>query len=370
MSVSSLTGDLGWTMPRGVHIVGTGLIGTSLGLALIRAGVDVTLADVDEINLAESINRGAGRLRTSSDSAPQVVIAATPPGQVGAVLAEAAVAWGDATLTHVASVQSATMTDAIVRDVPADRLVGSHPMAGREISGPAGARADLFDDRVWVICPAEGSHPDHVGRVKGVARACGSTVVEMQPENHDAAVAVISHAPQVLASALAGRLVGVDDSVVGLAGQGLRDMTRIAGSDPTLWSEILELNARSVSDVLDAVIADLGRVVTSLREASSSVDESQVVDLLIRGMVGQARIPGKHGGRGGDYEVVSVMVKDEPGELASLFVAAGALGVNLEDVRIEHVLGRPSGLIDLSVRPQVAHRLREGLTREGFDVRA
>lgn len=370
MNTEGPNGDSGWEVPPRVHIVGTGLIGTSLGLALARAGVDVSLADTDEINLSVAVDRGAGRLRSPSDPAPQVVIAATPPAQVGAVLAEAAAQWSDATLTHVASVQSATMSDALSRGVPTERLVGSHPMAGREITGPTGARADLFDDRVWVICPAADVDPVHAVRVSGLARACGSTVVDMQPEDHDAAVAVISHAPQVLASALAGRLVGVDGSVVGLAGQGLRDMTRIAGSDPGLWSEILELNAQSVSEVLDAVKSDLDQIISALRASDGIQDQKAVNDLLLRGVAGQARIPGKHGGRGGDYEVVSVMVKDEPGELASLFVAAGALEVNLEDVRIEHVLGRPSGLIDLSVRPQVATRLREGLTREGFDVRA
>lgn len=374
MSSLDLTESWREQVSGSVHIIGSGLIGTSIGLALTRVGVDVTLADRDETVLAEAIGLHAGRRRTPEDADPLIVVAATPPAKVGEVLADAAAQWPDATLTHVASVQSETLSDATRRGVPAERLVGSHPMAGREVSGPAGARADLFDDRVWVVCSSGDTDPARAEQIGSLARACGSTVIDMEPTDHDAAVAVISHAPQVLASVLAGRLAEVEDSVVELAGQGLRDMTRIAGSDPSLWSEILTLNAGSVSDVLSAVIADLDRIVDDLRQAaigggSDGDPERQAQALLARGVAGYARIPGKHGGRGGEFEIVSVMVKDEPGELASLFVAAGGLGVNLEDVRIEHVLGRPSGLIDLSVRPQVAERLREGLTQEGFDVR-
>jgi prephenate dehydrogenase len=150
-------------------------------------------------------------------------------------------------------------------------------------------------------------------------------------------------------------------------------MTRIAGSDPALWTEILTWNAERVHSVLTEVIEDLQGMSASLSASSTGGGGSRssgVGDVLSRGVQGRERIPGKHGGSGRDYEVVSVLVKDEPGELASLFVAAGDLGINLEDVRIEHVLGRPSGLIDLSVRPQFAQQLREGLAEGGFDVRA
>ncbi len=352
---------------HGVHVAGTGLIGTSIGMALGRIGVEVTLADRDERVLAEAIGMGAGRPRTDDDRHPDVVIAATPPGRVVEVLSRAAQLWPDATLTHVASVQSQTQIDALDAGVPASRLVGGHPMAGREVSGPRGGRADLFDDRAWVVCPAPGCDLARVDQVRELARICGSRPLDMSVDDHDAAVAVVSHAPQVLASVLAGRLVDASDDVVALAGQGFRDMTRIAGSNPDLWAEILRWNAPSVGAVITGVADDLRQLVDAL---DASADPEGVNDLLVRGVLGQSRIPGKHGGRDGVYEVISVMVKDEPGQLASLFVAAGDLGVNLEDVRIEHVLGRPSGLIDLSVAPQVADSLRAGLTRQGFDVRS
>ena len=350
-----------------VHIVGSGLIGTSVGLAARRVGIDVTLSDRDERILEEAVAMGAGRRRSREDPAPDIVVAATPPARVAEVLAEVGRTWPDATLTHVASVQSATQVAALDRGVPPDRLVGGHPMAGREVSGPRGGRADLFDDRVWVVCSAPGCAGWRTQQVRELAAACGARPFDMSVADHDAAVAVISHTPQVLASILAGRLVDAPDDVVELAGQGLRDMTRIAGSSPDLWEEILRWNAASVCAVLTTIADEIQQLIADLSR-SEEIDRTH--DLLARGVLGHARIPGKHGGHDGNYEVVSVMVKDEPGQLASLFVAAGELGINLEDVRIEHVLGRPSGLIDLSVQPQVSERLRAGLAGQGFDVRS
>ena len=352
-----------------VHIIGTGLIGTSVGLALRRAGIDVTISDREPATQAEAEALGAGRGRLPDDPAPSIVIVATPPASVGQVLAQAAVQWPAATLTDVSSVKSSTLADALSRGVPGERLVGGHPMAGREVSGPAGGRSDLFDDRVWVVCPTQASESARIAEIDLLARSCGAVTVTMSPESHDTAVAVTSHAPQVLASVLAARLMSEDEQVIALAGQGLRDMTRIADSDPVLWEGILTWNGDRVHQVLVDVIAELQSLSQELSEVNGT-ESAAVVDVLKRGVEGRSRIPGKHGGSGRDFEIVSVMVKDEPGELASLFVAAGDLGVNLEDVRIEHVLGRPSGLIDLSVRPQVAQALRDGLTEGGFDVRA
>ena len=351
-----------------VHVVGTGLIGTSLGLALSRAGVEVTLEDVQPDRLQEAVSRAAGRARDAQDPDPVLVVAATPPGRVGAVLAEAARRWPAVVCTDVASVKAVPMADAVALGVSARQLVGGHPMAGREVSGPAGARAGLFDDRVWVVCPTEDSDPTSLEAVRVMATTCGAVVVAMDPVAHDRAVALISHTPQVLSSVLAGRLLDASVDTVGVAGQGLRDMTRIAGSDPGLWEEILTLNRESVVRELRGILQDLGAVVDDL-DPRDGADPSGIRQTLERGVEGRSRIPGKHGSTSTDFEVVSVMVRDEPGELARLFVAAGDLDVNLEDVRIEHVLGRPSGLIDLSVRPFVASRLRAGLLERGFDVR-
>lgn len=348
-----------------VLVIGSGLLGASVGLSLRRAGVQVWLDDADPAALAAAVGRGAGDPWQPGSGEPRLVVVAVPPASAGEVMARAS-RWGSATITDVTSVKSEPLAAAVAAGADPSRLVGGHPMAGRETAGAAAARQDLFDDRVWVISPLAETDSDRADEVRDLAITCGAVPVVMAPDEHDRAVALTSHAPQVISSLLAARLISADDRSVSVSGQGLRDMTRIAESDPMLWQEILAANAASVADVLEAFADDLGEVVADLRAGQGQV----VMDALERGNAGRERVPGKHGDAATAYDVVTAIVKDEPGELASLFVAAGELGVNLEDVRIDHVLGRPSGLIELSVRPEVSGRLREGLVSMGFDVRA
>ena len=174
----------------------------------------------------------------------------------------------------------------------------------------------------------------------------------------------------MLSSLLAAQLLDADVDAVAVSGQGLRDMTRIAGSDPALWQAILGANADAVAAVLATLASDLDGVIDALRAAHPDAADDRVAVALERGVAGRARIPGKHGDDAADYDAVPVIIRDEPGELGRLFVAAGDLDVNLEDVRIDHVLGKPSGLVELSVRPESMQRLVEGLRSRGFDVRA
>lgn len=348
-----------------VLIVGSGLIGTSLGLALRRADVTVWLDDRDPACVAEAVAMGAGLAWQEGLGEPSLVVVAVPPSATATEVARAS-RFATATVTDVTSVKAEMLAAAIAAGADPTRVVGGHPMAGRELSGPGAGRRELFDDRPWVITPLPESEPDRVRQVVDMARTCGAVPFVMDPEDHDRAVALTSHAPQVISSLLAARLMDADDQAVLVSGQGLRDMTRIAASDPTLWREILAANAGAVADVLEAFAADLARVVDDLRSGI----ESGVVSALDRGRAGRERIPGKHGDAATRYEVVAAIVKDEPGELARLFMAAGTLQVNLEDVRIDHVLGKPSGLIELSVRPEAVTALAEGLRSLGFDVRA
>lgn len=353
-------------LPDRVHIIGAGLIGTSLGLALGRVGVTVTLSDISAEHLDHAINAGAGVRPDTSHATPDIVVVATPPHEVAANLVSSAQEWPDATLTDVASVKVAPIVAATHSGAPPSRLIGGHPMAGREISGPLAARADLFDDRVWVLCPGEDSEPERLKQLINVVAACGALPVVMTASDHDQAVAFTSHVPQILSSTLASGLLSASGEALQVSGQGLRDMTRIAESDPELWQSILTMNGVEVSTVLADII---GQLTVILEDLAGDSDGIAIGDVLARGVQGRARIPGKHGLGSREYSTITVLVKDEAGELARLFVAAGDLEVNLEDVRIEHVLGRPSGLIDLYVRPSVAETLRVGLRERGFDVR-
>ena len=351
-----------------VLVIGTGLVGASIGLALRRVGVDVLLEDVDAEQVAVAEARGAGRRPTAVDT-PDVVVIAVPPQEAARALARASVAYPDATITDVTSVKAPILRDAVAAGADPRRLVGGHPMAGREVSGAVAARSDLLDDRLWIITPDPQGDPRHVSRVEQLIADCGAVAVVMTPDDHDQAVALVSHAPQVLSSLLAGLLLEAPGDHVEIAGQGLRDMTRIAGSNPALWTEILATNAQPVGDVLGRLAGRIQEVAKTLTQASSADATEQLEASLVAGVHGRERIPGRHGIRTRDEAFATVMIADRPGELARLFTAAGGAGINLEDVRIEHVLGRPSGLVELVVAPSALSELVGVLQSAGFDVR-
>jgi prephenate dehydrogenase len=377
--------------PLRVHIVGTGLVGTSAGLALRAGGAAVTLADADDRALALAADLGAGVAELPADD-PDVVLVAVPPTFVPPVVETASRLFPSSTLSDVTSSKSHVHRE--VEELlgkEASRFVGGHPMAGRERSGPAAARSDLFEGRPWVVTPSPGSGEERVQAVAAVAEACGAVPVVMDPATHDRAVAVVSHLPQLAASLVAVRLLDSEPGAVALAGQGFRDVTRLAASDPELWVQIISSNAEAVAAVLDDLGRDLERTRRAVGElAAPSVDgahgadetatrryvdtstEPHTVlrDLLAKGRDGRRLLAGKHGGPPTVFAAVPVVVPDRPGELARLFAAAGEAGVNVEDVAIEHSPGQPVGLVELSVRPGAVTVLVEALRAAGWSVHA
>lgn len=357
-----------------VRVVGTGLIGTSVGLALRAAGVEVSLQDPSPTAAALARDLGAGQLAEPDDAHPDIVVVACPPDVVAQVVIAALRDHPDATVTDVASVKWAVLDELRRSDADLTRYVGSHPMAGRERSGAVSGRTDLFTGRPWVLVPHEGSAEGSVALVSDLARAVGAIVATMPAGEHDAAVAAISHVPQVAASLVAARLRDLSTEAIGLAGQGVRDVTRIAASDPTLWTQILVGNAEAVAAILAQVREDLDGVIDALLALGSDPDadapgaRSVLAQLIAGGNAGQARIPGKHGAAPATYATVTVLVPDEPGQLGRLFTDMGEEGINLEDVRIDHAVGRLMGVADLLVRPAEADPLRAGLAARGWTV--
>ena len=355
-----------------VRIVGTGLIGTSLGIALSRAGYAVTLADPSPTAAALARDLGAGSISGAGDPEADLVVVAAPPDVAGAVVADELATWPTAVVTDVASVKVAVLDTVRGRGADLTRYAGSHPMAGRERSGAVSARGDLFDGRAWVVVPNEQSSAQAVALVREVAAAAGSAVSVMSPAEHDAAVAVVSHVPQLAASLVAGRLRDLADPAVALAGQGIRDVTRIAESDAQLWTQILAGNALAVREVLVHVRDDLAEVIGALEALGAGGDAVGAREVLARvvshGNAGHARIPGKHGAAPTAYSVVVVLVPDRPGELARLLHDVGDAGVNLEDLHLEHGLGQPFGLAEISVLPAVAERLAGELQARGWQL--
>ncbi|MER5643594.1 prephenate dehydrogenase [Streptosporangium sp. NPDC002524] len=361
-----------------VLVVGTGLIGTSIALALREQGVAVHLADRDAGSLRLARELGAG-VEWAEGVTVDVAIIAVPPQVVAGRLAALQKAGAARFYTDVASVKAFPLREAASLGCDLTTYVAGHPLAGRERSGPAAARADLFLGRPWALCPTEETSPDALEALYGLVKLCGGEAVRIGAEEHDRAVAVVSHAPHVAASAVAARLAEAPVTALGLAGPGVRDVTRVAASDPRLWTGILSGNALPVAEVLEAVAADLAAAAASLRTSAASADAdpadpagsdamARVTELLYRGVAGTGRIPGKHGGPARTYTAVQVIVGDRPGELARLFQAAKEAGVNIEDVRLEHAPGLPLGAAELWVQPEAVTALAEALRENGWHL--
>ncbi|MFL6133628.1 MAG: prephenate dehydrogenase [Nocardioidaceae bacterium] len=345
-----------------VLVVGAGLLGTSIALALRREGVDVALRDVSAENVR--IATGLGAANVHADAVPpRLVVVAVPPDHLAEEIA-AALTGTDAVVTDVGSVKGAPLAGARERVTTAQlaRYVGSHPMAGSERSGPLAASEALFDGRPWAIAPHPDADPAAVALVTDLVRLCGATPVTFTPDEHDQAVARTSHLPHVVAALVAGRLTDAPRAHLSLSGQGVRDVTRIAAGDPTLWQQILRANNQALTTLLRDVRDDVERLLVALDDG----DESSVTGVLERGVQGTAVIPGKHGGPAHQETTLFVAVPDHPGELARLLADAGEIGVNIEDLRIDHDPAREYGLVELSVAASSVDHLQDSLEDRGW----
>ena len=370
-----MTGENGLATSGPVLVIGTGLLGTSIGLALHTAGVPVQLQDASPSAQALARDLGAGELLAEGLPEPSLVVVAVPPDVAAQTVVDALRRYPTAVVTDVASVKSIIADEVTETVTPQEqsRYVGSHPMAGREKSGAAAADPDLFAGRPWVIVPATQTAPSAIGIVRALAVDLAAIPVQLPGREHDDAVALVSHVPQLAASLVAARLVDAPEGALALAGQGLRDVTRIAASDPQLWASILVGNAGPVAGALRALRADLDVLVAGLERAASegplaSGAMAALATVVSAGNTGVARIPGKHGGAPRRYATVTVLVPDTPGQLGKLFGDVGDLGVNIEDLQLEHAAGAKLGMAQLSVVPAAAAALEDGLTDLGWRV--
>ncbi len=343
-------------------VVGTGLVGASVAHALTRAGLTVHLQDKVSSHARVAASRGAGTTAAPVAEDVRLVVVAVPPAALPKVIAKALQAYPNATVTDVGSVKGTVL--AALRGTGADlsRYVGSHPMAGSQHVGPLTADADLFLDRTWVVTPHDTSAAHAVLDVQEVARLCGARRVTMGAAHHDEAVAQVSHLPHLLSVLVAGRLTQVPAEHLRLAGQGLRDVTRIAGSDPQLWQQIIRANAGAIRTELAAVQADLAELLEVL-------DGDGLAEVLERGQAGTRALPGKHGLAVVSYAHVVVEIPDAPGALARLFRDIEAAGVNIEDLSIDHDLEREVGWLSVQVAPDRADDLAAAMTAAGWTIR-
>lgn len=359
---------------RSVVVVGTGLIGTSVALALRDRGVSVWLADRDPAAVRLAADLGAGEPLPAAglpDGPADVAVFAVPPAAVADELHDAQSRRLARSYTDVASVKQLPLAAAGELGCDLSTYLPGHPLSGRERSGPAAARADLFVGRPWVICPQPVTSKTTIDLVTRLAGACRAVLVSVAAAEHDQWVALVSHAPHVVAAAMAARLEHAPAEALALAGQGLRDVTRIAASGTGMWAQILAANAGSAGLVLRQVAADLTAAADALDCVGGGDEQAikQVIELLERGRDGVRRIPGKHGGPARGFVPIQVVIPDQPGELARLFQAAGAADVNIEDITIEHSPGLPVGVAELWVRPEESGKLSDVLADSGWPVR-
>jgi prephenate dehydrogenase len=341
-----------------VRIVGSGLIGTSIGLGLVQRGVSVDMVDSDPQaqSLANDLIGGVGV------ASPDLVVLAMPTTQLPAVIEAENLLNPQSTFIDVGSVKHEVVLHVESISGLSRRFLPTHPMAGREIGGASSARADLFQGRSWILTP--GTEVDSSSRelVLELIAHLGATPIELSALDHDRAVARISHLPQIASSLIAKQLTGTPPEWMELAGQGLRDTTRIAGSDESLWKEIIYSNRNELQQLLINLQNDVQLMIDSLG------NPDEIAQLIAQGRAGKALIPGKHGGKAREYFYLPIVIDDKPGQLGAIFNECAAMDVNVEDLNIEHSPGQLSALITLALSQSDAEKLSTHLTSIGWNV--
>jgi len=347
---------------RQAHVVGLGLIGASVALALNETGWTVTGVDSSDATTAAAIESG---VVTGAELRPQVdlVVIATPAGSVARLANEvlARLSDPDVVVTDVAGVKGS-----IVAQVTDERFLGGHPMAGSELRGLSGSRADLFRGSTWVLTPTDRTSPTTYSTLHGIMREMGANVVEVGADDHDRLVAIASHVPHLLAGSLmneASQVAEQDAVLLQLAAGGFRDMTRIAAGDPGIWPDILFENRDAVVQSLEALEVRL----QGLREALLDDGRDVILDSLLSAASARRQLPGRALSTD-DLAYLRVKVSDEPGVLARVTRSASDLAVNIYDIEIAHGIEGTGGTLLLAVDAQQSTMFGEALTALGFQV--
>jgi len=340
------------------QVVGTGLIGGSIGMALRARGWHVTGRDADPARAARAQELGALDA-VGDDGEADVTFVATP---VSAVVDEARAALARGGLvTDVGSVKGP-----IVAAVDHPRFVGGHPMAGSEQEGVDGADPSLFEGATWVLTPAVATEPSAYARLQGVVASLGADVVALPPERHDALVALVSHVPHLTAATLM-RLAaqGAEEhaTLLRLAAGGFRDMTRIAAGHPGIWPDICAENREAIVSVLDELLAEL----TRMRGVVADGDRSGLLEVLEEERAARVNLPAR-AAAAEDLVEVRIPVPDRPGVIAEVTTLAGELAVNIFDVEIAHSAEGDRGVMVVVVDARAADLLRGALHARSYRV--
>jgi prephenate dehydrogenase len=358
------------TSAERVAVVGTGLIGTSIAMAAARAGDQVRGFDADVEVLTAAAERSGLSAASSLEAAVSgatLVVLCTPIPALPELVVEALRAAPDAVVTDVGSVKSHLLVEVERIADPADlrRYVGGHPMGGSERSGPEHASPSVLDAVVWVLAPGPEAGEPAVQRLSAWVERIGARPVRMAPDRHDRLVAVVSHLPQVASTALMG-LAATEEAgepeILLLAAGGFRDLTRLAASDPALWSDILLANRGAIVRSIDQYVERL----SELRDLVDAGDGAGVEELFARAKAARLTIAAKPRVRSGVL-VLLVPVPDRPGVLAELTASMGRAGVNIEDLQIVHSAEGGGGVVHLTVAADDADEAERALRARWFE---
>lgn len=342
---------------RTANVLGLGLIGGSLALALQKIGYLVAGDDADESKVTTALERNIINQRNLFHDA-EITFVATPVGmlteQVLRALSETTGFVSDvgSVKTHVAQA---------VRD---SRFLPGHPMAGSELDGLDGADASMFEGAVWVLTPNETSSDEVFSVTAGIVTRLGAEVVALDPVSHDDLVAVVSHVPHLTAATLM-RLA--DDrseehlALLRLAAGGFRDMTRIASGRPAIWLDICEQNKEAIVRGLDSLIAGL----TDMRDVVASSDRAGLLSRLDQARRARSNLPVGAGPVENLVEV-RIPIPDRPGSAADIFTLSGELAVNIFDFEVVHSVEGDRGVMVIVIRSEHSEVFRGGLLARGY----
>ncbi len=351
-------------------VIGTGLMGASIGLAAARAGISVLGWDVDAEVGARAATSGAMALAGTLEEAVRyahLVVVCTPIPSIPATVAAALAAEGEAVVTDVGSIKGRITDEVAGLADPADlgRFVSGHPMGGSERSGPEHATASVVDGIVWVVAPTESSGPAAVDTLEAFVRTIGARPVRLSPERHDRLVAFVSHLPQIASTSLMG-LAATEEAdepdILLLAAGGFRDLTRLASSDPSLWSDILLGNREQIARAIDLYVGRL----QELRDQVTGDHGADVERTFEQAKSARLRLAAKPQVRAG-VAVLQVEIPDEPGALARITATIGDGGVNIEDLQIVHSPEGGRGTVHLTVAAAAADHAAGVLRGGGYD---
>ncbi len=342
---------------RRANVIGLGLIGGSVALALRRQGWHVSGDDVDAATVDAALERSiVDQLGLDPDA--EITFVAVPVlagvDQVKRALGETAGA-----VTDVGSVKAAICAAAVD-----PRFVGGHPMAGSELDGIDGAQGDLFEGAVWVLTPGTDSDDAVFAQVASVVASFGAEVVALTPERHDELVAVVSHVPHLTAATLMGlasERAEEHAALLRLAAGGFRDMTRVASGRPAIWLDICAENRIAIVGVLDQLIAGLSDV----RQVIDADDRDALLERLTAARQARVNLPARvvHPD---ELSEVRIPIPDRAGAAAEVFTLAAELSVNIASFEVVHVAESTRGVAVVLVDRAVVELFRGGLLARGF----